>query len=308
MRQRLIFLIVLSFWAPSADAGTISLGSAAAFAVLGEAGVTNTGPSAIYGSVAGSTGTPAVTGFPPGNVFAPGVLYPAGVGAAIGEPFFDANAAYNSAEAMAAINEGTLSLGAGGLSSLAPGVYTFTSATVLLNGLLMLDAGGSDNASWTFQIPFALTTASASMVEVIDAGSPGLFTGSITWVVGSGATLGTTTTFLGTIISQAKTALDTGATIGCGRAISLDASVTLDTNLIDAVPAGCTVTGGGVLPPSPIPEPGTLALLSFGLLAMVLLRARPETHTPPTSRTTTLLAPLRAFPSMWKPFQRVGDQ
>ena len=276
MRQRLIGLVVFSFWVLSAYAGTINLGSAADFAVLGEAGVTNTGPSSIYGSLAGSTGTPTISGFPPGIVFAPGVLYPGGVAnSGPGTPFGDATAAFGVANGLGSFNEGTLNLGAGGLLSLGPGVYSFTSATVLLNGLLMLDAGGSNDASWTFQIPFAFTTAAGSSVEVVDAGSSGLFTGSITWAVGSGATLGTTTTFLGTIISQAKTALDTGATIGCGRAISLDASVTLDNNVIDAFPADCTVTaGGGIIPPAPIPEPGTFALLSFALLAMVFLTFR----------------------------------
>ena len=187
---------------------------------------------------------------------------------------------------MNATNEGTVSLGAEGLSSLAPGVYTFTSSTVLLIGLLQLNAEGSNTATWTFQIPFALTTDSASSVEVINAGGNGTFGGSITWVVGSDATLGTTTTFLGTIISQAGDQVLTSATIGCGRVISLDASVTLDTDVIDT-PAGCMVTeatgetGGtvGAPPPLPaVPEPGTLTLFSSGLLAMAFLTFR-KSHT-----------------------------
>jgi hypothetical protein len=105
----------------------------------------------------------------------------------------------------------------------------------------------------------------------VDAGSAGLYTGSITWAVGSAATLGTTTTFLGTIISGAGSVLQTGATIGCGRVISLNGSVTLDDNIVDAFPADCAVTGGGpILPPAPpVPEPGTIVLLSSGLLAVV---------------------------------------
>jgi Ice-binding-like len=265
---------VLSLLAVSARADTINIGTAAPFAVLGEAGVTNTGPSIIFGSVAGSTGTPAVTGFPPGTVVPPGVLFLAGVAnSGPGTPFGDATAAFNFAEGLSAINEGTVSLGAGGLSTLAPGVYTFTSATVLLNGLLQLDAGGSNTAMWTFQIPFALTTASASSVQVVNAGANGPFGGSITWAVGSAATLGTTTGFLGTIISQAGDRVLTGATIGCGRVISLDASVTLDTNVIDT-PADCMVTGGKVGPPAAVPEPASFAFLASGLLATVFLTFR----------------------------------
>jgi len=258
----------------NADASLINLGSAAPFAVLGEAGVTNTGPSIIFGSVAGSTGTPAVTGFPPGQVIAPGVLVPAGVGnAGPGTPFGDASAAYNTAIGLSAFNEGTASLGAGGLLSLGPGVYTFTSATVLLNGSFQLDAMGSNSAEWVFQIPFALTTASSSSVQIINAGPAGPFTGSITWAVGSDAMLGTTTTFLGTIISNsAGDQLLTGTTIGCGRAISLTASVTLDTNVVQT---GCVVGPGGIVNgPSPVPEPGTLAFLSVGLMVVYLKRRR----------------------------------
>jgi len=255
-----------------AHASLINLGTASPFSVLGEAGVTNTGPSIIFGSVAGSTGTPAVTGFPPGHVIAPGVLFLSGVGnAGPGTPFGDATVAYNTAIGLSDFNEGTASLGAGGILSLGPGVYKFTSSTVLLNGLFQLDAMGSNSAEWVFQIPFALTTASGSSVQIVNAGAAGPFNGSITWAVGSDAMLGTTTTFLGTIISNsAGDQLLTGATIGCGRAISLTASVTLDTNVVQT---GCVVgPGGTVIPPSPIPEPGTFAFLSFGLMIFWLKR------------------------------------
>ena len=271
-----IVVLVLSLLAGGARAGTISLGLAAQYAVLGEAGVTNTGSSTIKGSLAGSTGTYQVTGFPPGNVVLPGVLITTGVAnSGPGTPFGDASAAFDAAMGFGGTNEGALNLGAGGLSTLGPGVYAFTSATVFLNGLLTLNAGGSNDASWTFQIPFALTTASASSVQVVNAGSAGLFTGSITWAVGSAATLGTTTTFLGTIISGSGSVLQTGATIGCGRVVSLNGSVTLDTNIVDAFQSDCVVTGGPIVPPSsPVPEPGVFVALSSGLLAMIFLTFR----------------------------------
>jgi hypothetical protein len=265
--QNLLQMFVLLTMIFSLRADVINIGTAGSFGVLGEAGVTNTGPSNIYGSVAGSTGTPAVTGFPPGTVIAPGVLYLAGVAnSGVGTPFGDALAAYNYAGGLASINEGTASLGAGGLTSLTPGVYSFTSPTVLLSGLFQLDAGGSNTASWTFQIPFALTTSSASVVDIINTGNPGLFNGNITWVVGSSATLGTTSTFLGSIISQAGDVLNHAATVGCGRVISLNASVTLDQNTV-STPSDCTVQGGAAA----TPEPGTVALLLCGLLAMVFV-------------------------------------
>ena len=273
----LVLVLVLSWLAVGGRAGTIDLGAADPFAVLGEAGVTNTGSSILYGSVAGSTGTPAATGFPPGTV-AWGTLYLTGaLNAGPGTPFGDATTAYNAAQALGATPL-TGVLGSGGsISSLTPGVYSFSSAAQL-TGTLLLDAEGSDSASWIFLIGSSLTTASASSVVVVDTGSPGPFTGSITWAVTSAATLGATTTFLGTIVSQAGGTLDTGATVGCGRVISLGASVTLDDNIVDADPAACVVTGstGGLIAPpsSLVPEPGAFALLPSGLLALAFLTFR----------------------------------
>lgn len=288
------FVLILPLAAAIVRADSIDIGTAAPFGVLGEAGVTNVGPTIVSGSVAGSAGTPAITGFPPGSVVAPGVLYTAGVAnSGPGTPFGDALAAYNHAAGLSGINEGTANLGSGGIggslaSALATGVYSFSSSTVLLNGTLFLNAGANNDATWVFQLPAALTTASASSVEVVDTGS-GPFSGSITWDVGSSATLGATTSFLGTIISNAGDSLDNAATIDCGRVISLDASVTLIDNKITTPGAagGCaqtagsgsgggggTIGGGGGGGTVPTPEPGELEMLPFGLIGLAILGFR----------------------------------
>jgi hypothetical protein len=296
----LVLLFTVQLLSSPLYADSIAIGTAAPFGVLGEAGVTNVGPTVIRGSVAGSTGTPAVTGFPPGSVVAPGVLYSAGVAnSGPGTPFGDALAAYNYAAGLSGTSEGTSSLGSGGIgatlgSALTAGVYSFTSPTVLLNGTLFLNAGANSNASWIFQVPAALTTASASSVQVINTGA-GLFTGAITWDVGSSATLGTTTSFLGSIISLAGDSLNNAATIGCGRVVSLNASVTLINNIVatpdssgscvqtpGSGPGGSGGTIGGPTPPPIIatPEPGALALLSSGLLAIFFLALRKSRASP----------------------------
>ncbi len=287
---RVAFVLALSLLAASARADTIGIGSAAPFAVLGEAGVMNTGAgTTLYGSVAGSTGTPAVTGLVATNVIAPGALILTGVAnSGAGTPFGDATAAYTTAAGTGgATLEGSNTLGAGGLTSLAPGVYNFSSSTAL-NGLLELNAGGSNSASWIFQITTSLTTAVGSSVEIVNAGGPGAFTGSITWVTGAGDMIGASTTFLGTIIADTGTlAIGSSATIQCGRAIALDGNVTLNTNTI-AIP-DCTVAStegspgsgftvsGAVVPPvggsgGSVPEPSTFVLLLAGLGGLLAFR------------------------------------
>jgi acyl-CoA thioesterase len=61
-----------------------------------------------------------------------------------------------------------------------------------------------------------LTTA-ANNSDVILSG--GATAEDVFWQVGSSATLGTTTTFAGTIMAQASVSLDTGATLN-GRALA----------------------------------------------------------------------------------------
>jgi type VI secretion system secreted protein VgrG len=79
------------------------------------------------------------------------------------------------------------------------------------------------------------------------------------WLVGSSATLGTSTAFAGNILAVESITMNTDATILCGSALAQTGAVTLDTN---------TITGNCLS--EEIPEPGTLTLLSMGLLSMGL--------------------------------------
>ncbi|MEN6405857.1 MAG: ice-binding family protein, partial [Thermoguttaceae bacterium] len=111
-----------------------------------------------------------------------------------------------------------------------------------LTGTLTLDAQGSNNAFWVFQIGSALTTASGSSVVVINFGSNGGSDDGVFWQVGSSATLGTSTSFEGNILALASITLNTTATILNGRALAQTGAVTMDTNVISNV---CPVGGPG---------------------------------------------------------------
>ena len=261
-------LLILSVLAVNAHAQSI-LGTASSFGVLGEAGVTNTGNSIINGSVAGSIGTPAVTGFSfstspgPGVVVAPGTGFITGVAT----PFVDATNAYTTMQSLSGASLTGQDLG--GLTLLA-GVYTFSSSAQL-TGNLILDFGGASNQTIVIDIGSTLTTANGSSVSIVGGNS----TDSVYWNVGSAATLGTTTSFMGNIISLASDTLTTGATVGCGSVIALTGAVTLDTNTISA---GCnsatTTTVGGLGPGTTVPEGGsTLLYLGSFLLPLVAMRA-----------------------------------
>ncbi len=77
-----------------------------------------------------------------------------------------------------------------------------------------------------------LTTASgtgpAASVVFINGGP----LANVFWQISSSATIGTYSSFYGSILTNQSITVDTGATIGCGRALALNAAVTLDDNTI----------------------------------------------------------------------------
>jgi hypothetical protein len=137
--------------------------------------------------------------------------------------------AYNDLAGRTAPAPTTVAGDLGGLR-LAPGIYKSTS-TLGITGALTLDGQGNANAVWIFQIASSLTTLGNSSVVLAGGASAH----NIFWQVGSSATLGTNSTFNGSILALTSVSLTTGATLN-GRALARNGAVTLDTNMVN-VPA-----------------------------------------------------------------------
>jgi hypothetical protein len=210
-----------------------TLGTAETFAVLGSSTITNTGPSVITGSLGLSPGS-AITGFPPGVVV--GTIHAADAVALQAQN--DTVTAYNALASQSCTADLT-GQDLGGLT-LTPGVYCFA-AGAALTGTLTLNAQGNPAAVFVFRSGSTLVTASGSSVSVLNGG----LACNVFWQVGSSATLGTSTSMVGTIIAMTSITLTTATNLS-GRALARNGAVTLDSNTVTRPvcslgPPGCPV-------------------------------------------------------------------
>lgn len=226
---QIVFIPVQKVYA----ATQVGLGTTSSFAVLGGSGITNTGSTTITGDV-GSFPTTTQTGF--GSVTINGTNNLGNVTTQGAKT--DLTTAYLDAESR--IPTGTITADLGG-QTLTPGVYRDNDApdSLAITGTLTLDAQGDANAVFIFQSGTTLTTAVASTVSLVN----GAQACNVYWQVGSSATIGATTTFIGNIFALTSITLNTGATVN-GRVLARNGAVTMDTNTITTSTCAAGTLGG----------------------------------------------------------------
>lgn len=210
--------IVAGGYDAEAQEAPVGLGTASSFAVLGGQSVTNTGPSVISGDIGVSPGT-SITGFPPG-VQTSGAIYANTAEAASAQA--DLTTAYNDAAGRTPATAADADFAG---ETLVPGLYG--GPTLGNTGQMTLDAQGDPNAVWIFQAESTLITASGSSILLVNGADPC----NVYWQIGSSATLGTNSTFVGTVMALTSITAQTGATIE-GRLLARNGSTTLDSNTI----------------------------------------------------------------------------
>ena len=229
-----------------AAATAVPLAQTDSFSVLAGAGISNTGPTTVSGDI-GTFPTTSISGL--GSMTVGGANH---AGDAVTQQAkTDLITAYDVAAGEGPTNPVTGDLGG---RTLLPGVYN-SASSMGLTGALTLNAQGDPNSVFVFQMGSSLTSASGSQVNLIN----GAQACNVYWQVGSSATLGTGSTFIGTILALTSITVTTGTTV-VGRVLARNGAITLDTNSIStpicaAAPPTPTATATGSPTSTPSSSP-----------------------------------------------------
>ena len=218
--------------------GTIVLGNADGYGILAGSGITTGNITTLKGYRGSWTTT---TDTDDGSLSSSGCTDHAG-DAFTQQAKTDLNAAYVDGSTRPAT---TIPVELGG-QTLLPGAYSQTSLQ-LTSGILTLDGNGDPNAVFTFYTGIStLTTAAGGTFNLTN----GTQAKNIFFIVGSSATLGSGSHFIGTIIALQSITSVSGATIE-GRLLAINGSVTVDNGNVDTTTSSLVPCVGGPMTSTP---------------------------------------------------------
>lgn len=282
------FLFLTGTNASAAIVPTVPLATSGDYAVLGGSTVTNTGPSLLGGSLGVWPG-PEITGFPPGIVLPPATTHT--TDAVAQQAQSDLTTAYGNAAGRPL--DATTTADLGGLL-LPGGVYAGPSKGALgLTGTLTLDGAGNADSVFIFQTDSSLITEVGSRVVLTN----GAQECNVFWQVGSSATLGSGSVFVGNILALTSISVDSGVLVH-GRALARNGAVTLinDTFTAPTCASGPVPTTTTAAPSTTVaPTSSTVAPTSSTVAPTSTSTPPPTTSIPPEpgSTTTTTTGPGR---------------
>lgn len=202
---------------------TVNLGSTAEYAILAGSTITNIGTTTINGDVGGEIGLYPGTSFTgQETISVSGAIHIADVAAIQAKD--DLVTAYDDAAGRTPVTRIPSELGG---TTLTPGTYDSADGTFQITGTLTLDAQGDPEGVFIFKTASTLTTAADSQINLINSAR---FCRTF-WQVGSSATLGTNSHFVGHILALSSITANTGASVQ-GQLLARNGAVTLDSNTI----------------------------------------------------------------------------
>jgi hypothetical protein len=224
---------------PGPAGASPDLKSASTYGIIAGAGVTLNGTARINGDLAIN---PATAGSPTGTGTVSGTIHNGD--AQSNQAQIDQNAAFTEASTrvrpIVCTVAGDLSAAQGACAGVTPstpgptygpGLYN-SSSTLAVSATITLDAGNNPDAVFIFRMGSALTTATNSTVQLAGLAQAK----NVWWVAPAGATIGVTSVFVGTVLSDAAVVVDNG-TMVAGRLFSHTAGATVETGSIITAPA-----------------------------------------------------------------------
>jgi hypothetical protein len=250
-------------------------GTTSSYVILAATTITNTGATTIGGTAGSNVGlSPGTSYTVTGSVTRSGTGTDEITTTAASIAQDDLVAAYNEISSLTPTQLAAADLAG---QTITPGTYANVGGTFENSGTLTLNAQGDPNAVFIFQADSTVITSPNSTMVLTN----GAQACNVYWRVGSSATIGVNSTFIGRIYALTSITANTGATIQ-GQLLARNGAVTLDSNTITndlcttagttttTTPGSATTTPGQTGNGSELPSTGINSLIwIIGLIVII---------------------------------------